>query len=160
MKWQQISRLHQYHKAAPRPLCSRGRQSRAPFRFGKNCSSRRSMTISKQSGCLEPLHHQSPWLVFFAAVSPAAVASENGIHFQSECGHIAARSRYVHVMLSDDNLADADDTLELLRSLTQDQSLGSHSRTALRLAEEAARVLTPEVSELLVLCAKGLTEPG
>ena len=38
------------------------------------------------------LHDLTPWLVFLAAVLPAAIAAFNGVRFQAECRHLAQRS--------------------------------------------------------------------
>lgn len=46
------------------------------------------------------LHFVTPWLVFLAAVLPAAVASLNGIRFQSECRRLAERSAVMRAILS------------------------------------------------------------
>ncbi len=45
------------------------------------------------------LHGFTPWLIFLAAVLPAAVASLNGLRFQSECGRLAERSAMLRVIL-------------------------------------------------------------
>lgn len=54
--------------------------------------------IDKKIGAI--LHHYTPWLVFLAAVLPAAVASLNGIRFQSECRRLAERSAVMRAILS------------------------------------------------------------
>ncbi len=45
------------------------------------------------------LHAATPWLVFLAAVLPAAVASLNGIRFQSECRRLGERSAVARAIL-------------------------------------------------------------
>jgi len=47
----------------------------------------------------EALHGTTPWLVFFAALLPAVVASLNGIRFQSECQRLAERSAIMRTIL-------------------------------------------------------------
>lgn len=42
----------------------------------------------------------TPWLIFFAALLPAAVAALNGVRFQSECRRIAERSAVMRVILA------------------------------------------------------------
>lgn len=53
-------------------------------------------------GACETVHHMhefTPWLVFMAAVLPAAVGSLNGIRFQSECQRLAERSAVMRAIL-------------------------------------------------------------
>jgi hypothetical protein len=45
------------------------------------------------------LHGATPWLVFFAALLPAVVASLNGVRFQSECRRLAERSAVMRTIL-------------------------------------------------------------
>jgi hypothetical protein len=45
------------------------------------------------------VHASTPWLLFSAAVLPAAVASLNGIRFQSECRRLAERSALMRTIL-------------------------------------------------------------
>jgi len=45
------------------------------------------------------LHGLTPWLLLLAAVLPAAVASLNGLRFQSECRRLAERSAIIRVVL-------------------------------------------------------------
>jgi hypothetical protein len=45
------------------------------------------------------LHEIAPWLVFLTAILPAAVASLNGIRFQSECRRLAERSAVMRTLL-------------------------------------------------------------
>jgi hypothetical protein len=45
------------------------------------------------------LHGLTPWLLFLAAVLPAAVASLNGLRFQSECRRLAERSAIIRVIV-------------------------------------------------------------
>ena len=44
------------------------------------------------------LHGLIPWLLFLAALLPAAVASLNGLRFQSECGRLAERSTLLGII--------------------------------------------------------------
>ncbi|MBC7979031.1 MAG: hypothetical protein H7Y36_00540 [Armatimonadetes bacterium] len=46
------------------------------------------------------LHSITPWLIFAAAVLPAAVGSLNGIRFQSECRRLAERSAIMRAILA------------------------------------------------------------
>ncbi len=48
---------------------------------------------------LTGLHHNAAWLVFLAAFLPAAVASLNGIRYQSECRRLAERSAVMRAIL-------------------------------------------------------------
>lgn len=44
-------------------------------------------------------HGATPWLIFFAALLPAVVASLNGVRFQSECRRLAERSAIMRTIL-------------------------------------------------------------
>ena len=56
-------------------------------------------TFPRVHEAVEHLHHYTPWLVFMAAVLPAAVGSLNGIRFQSECQRLAERSAVMRAIL-------------------------------------------------------------
>ena len=124
------------------------------------------------------LHAAAPWLVFLAAVLPAAVASANGIRFQSECRRLADRSALMTVILtgrhdrhedkqrSGSNLGgryrDADILSQAIANTKDDDSsnLGAWSVDALLFSESVAHEFVQEVAEWTVLYAKELPEPG
>lgn len=56
-------------------------------------------SLPRVSAAIPHLHHYTPWLVFMAAVLPAAVGSLNGIRFQSECQRLAERSAVMRAIL-------------------------------------------------------------
>ena len=113
------------------------------------------------------LHEQAPWLVFFATFLPAAVASLNGIRFQSESQRLAERSAVVRVVLAGrPNGAVAgrmEEALALHGAILADRGqlrpMGSWNNEALRLGEAVANDLVQEVAEWSVLYAKELAEP-
>lgn len=106
----------------------------------------------------DPEHSWSVWLLFAATVLPAAVASLNGLRFQSECQRLAERSDIMFGLLKD-RLAQADHLREEMRTVagTADD-LGSHGAKVLELAENVARELVEEVAEWSVIYAKDVTD--
>jgi hypothetical protein len=109
----------------------------------------------------EFLHTFTPWLIFLAALLPAAVASLNGIRFQSECQRLAERSAVVRVVLAgrENELAGRlkAAAVQAKRGTTDDP--GSWNNETLRLGEAVANDLVQEVAEWSVLYAKELAEP-
>ncbi len=112
------------------------------------------------------LHHHAHWLVFGAAVIPAAVASMNGIRFQSECQRLAERSAVVRVVLAGHSAQpsgrhkEAEDLLAAIRSgQSSSGNPGSWNADVLRLGEAVANDLVQEVAEWSVLYAKEIAEP-
>jgi hypothetical protein len=110
--------------------------------------------------------HEMPWtrwttvgLLFFAAVLPAAVASLNGVRFQSEIVRLTDRSRMTKRILS----ARSTDASLLLRNITEAMSgpddPGGWTLEALDLAESCAQLTTDEVAEWSVLYSKDVAEP-
>jgi hypothetical protein len=120
------------------------------------------------------LHAIAPWLVFMAAVLPAAMAGLNGIRFQSECRRLADRSSFMRVVLGGpmDNQNSvqpaggrglACDTLSGRIRTFQDvaqtsSNSGSWSHDVLRLTEKITRDFTRETAEWTVLYSKELPE--
>jgi hypothetical protein len=118
--------------------------------------------LSILSGVVDWLHHLhplTPWLIFLAALLPAAVASLNGIHFQSECDRLADRSTVMEKLLKDH----ADKAQELAECIKRAHGHpvtdpGAWSAVVLRLAENCARDLVEEVAEWSVLYGKDVSE--
>ena len=115
------------------------------------------------------LHGWTPWLLFGAAVLPAAVAAFNGIRFQSECRRLVDRSVVMHVMLvgrdphsQGGRWQNADSLLHRMAATEADSvnNPGAWSLDALRLTEAVAKDFVQEVAEWSVLYAKELPEPG
>jgi hypothetical protein len=120
-------------------------------------------------GVTHTLHGWTPWLLFGAAVLPAAVAAFNGIRFQSECRRLVDRSVVMRVMLvgrdphaPGGRWQNADRLLHRLAATEADpvNNPGSWSLDALRLTEAVAKDFVQEVAEWSVLYAKELPEPG
>ena len=129
----------------------------------------------------EPLHHlahelhgHAPWLLFLAAVLPAAVASLNGLRFQGESARLAERSAMLRLILGGrprDALANppeitggrgqqAADLLDRIERAQSDPATdpGAWSLDTLRLTERIADDCVREVGEWSVLYAKELPE--
>lgn len=120
------------------------------------------------------LHAIAPWLVFMAAVLPAAVAGLNGIRFQSECQRLADRSSFMRVVLGGpmDKQSSIRPTggrwLECGKLLGRIHTFqdgtetpgnpGSWSHDVLRLTENITRDFTRETAEWTVLYSKELPE--
>jgi hypothetical protein len=109
-------------------------------------------------------------LVFFAAFLPTAVASLNGIRFQSECRRLAERSGVMRVILeghskgSSRNRGKDGLAQQLLDHIKREQKdkegdPGSWIPEVLRFAESVAHVFVDEVSEWSILYAKEVAEP-
>ncbi|MCW5695640.1 MAG: hypothetical protein KIS96_02775 [Bauldia sp.] len=102
------------------------------------------------------VYDSAPWLLFLAAILPAAVASLNGIRFQSECARLADRSvQMVGILAGFDRRAAA---------LEQRLATGVGIRRlpiidALRLADEIGRLTLDEVADWSALYAKDIVEP-
>lgn len=105
------------------------------------------------------LHNLSPWLLLMAAVLPAAVASLNGIRFQSECARLADRSTQMRWLLRDLETRAND----LIRAIEKPDNPATgalgHTAAVLDLAEDCAQVMLDEVSEWTFVYAKELVEP-
>ncbi len=109
-----------------------------------------------------------PWLVFLAAVLPAAVAGLNAVRFQSECRRLADRSAVVRTILAGRERGVSGGRL-LAADLLARQMAQAHANAAnnpgswvmevLRQAEVVARDLAEEAGEWSVLYAKELPEP-
>jgi hypothetical protein len=94
------------------------------------------------------LHHDgATLLVSLAAILPAAIASLNGVRFQSECARLADRSEHMAVQLK--AIEDRAGLLDLrpLRALD-----------ALRLAEDVATLTIDEVAEWSAIYGKEFVE--
>ncbi len=115
------------------------------------------------------LHTATPWLVFLAALLPAAVASLNGIRFQSECRRLADRSAVVRTILGGRETDPQPggrlrDAIRLTDQLNNAQKTGATNPGAwsvevLNLSEKIASDLVQEVAEWSVLYAKEVVEP-
>jgi hypothetical protein len=123
---------------------------------------------------VEGIHHIAPWLVVLTAVLPAAVASLNGIRFQSECSRLADRSAMMRKLLEGSEPRNPGDPRDPRGSKLGDaQALrqritdyagklddpASWTPEVLRLAESTAEVFAREVAEWSVLYAKEVPEP-
>jgi len=108
-------------------------------------------------GTVEPVvYDAAPWLLFLAAILPAAVASLNGIRFQSECARLADRSEQMIGILAG--------FTERAAAMERRLAAGIGIRRlpiidALRLAEEISRVTLDEVADWSALYAKDIVEP-
>lgn len=102
----------------------------------------------------EIVHKAAPWLLFLAAILPAAVASVNGIRFQSECARLADRSERMVSIL---------EALEERATRLADKAGASGRRVrtvdVLRLGEDVARITLDEVADWSALYAKEMVEP-
>lgn len=106
------------------------------------------------------LHAASPWLLFLAAVIPAAVASLNGIRFQSECRRLAERSAAMEKILTVCRKSATELGVALAQAASNpDQDPGAWILEALALAEDCGRLTVDEVAEWSVLYAKEVIEP-
>jgi len=96
----------------------------------------------------EPLHlYLAPGLIFLAAILPAAVASLNGVRFQSECARLADRSAHMSVQLG------------LLRErANMPRPRPARMLDSLRLAEDVARLTLDEVAEWSAIYGKEFVE--
>jgi hypothetical protein len=88
-----------------------------------------------------------PALIFLAAILPAAVASLNGVRFQSECARLADRSAQMSV-----HLATVQDRANMPRPRP------ARMLDALRLAEDVARLTLDEVAEWSAIYGKEFVE--
>ena len=109
---------------------------------------------------VDTLHHQSPWLIFVAAVLPATVASLNGVRFQTECQRLADRSEIMQKLLLR-SMERAQVLAKKIRQCTANPAvdIGSWSSDVLLLGEYCARELVEEATEWSVLYAKDIKEP-
>lgn len=107
----------------------------------------------------DPANAWIVWLIFLSGVLPAAVASLNGLRFQSECERMADRSLMMFDLLKDRSAQAAAFQQRLARESTCPiATLGSYSLEALLLAENVAQELVEEVAEWSVLYAKDVTD--
>jgi len=96
----------------------------------------------------EPLHlYLAPGLIFLAAVLPAAVASLNGVRFQSECARLSDRSAQMAVQLG-----------LLQERANMPRPRPARMLDALRLAEDVARLTLDEVAEWSAIYGKEFVE--
>ncbi len=104
----------------------------------------------------------APWLLFLAAILPAAVASLNGVRFQSECGRLADRSERMITVLTDlDRRAETWQAADPSIPPTGGTLRGSPVQVIdiIRLAEDVARIMLDEVADWSALYAKEMVEP-
>lgn len=113
------------------------------------------------------VHAATPWLIFLAAILPAAVAGLNGVRFQSECERLAERSAVIRAIMEGQGgivggrMAEATQLATSFASVQADPSRnnGAWTLEVLRLADRIAIDLVHEVTEWSVLYAKVLPEP-
>jgi hypothetical protein len=107
---------------------------------------------------LDPEDLLAPWLIFAAAVLPAAVASLNGLRFQSECQRLADRSKAI-LRLLEGQATKAQRLQSWIKSDRANPATGEGAYTmkVLALTEGVARDLVEEVAEWSVLYAKDVT---
>jgi hypothetical protein len=108
-------------------------------------------------------------LVFLAAILPAAVASLNGVRFQTECKRLADRSSVVRSMLGGHSGSSEPggwmlEAMKLHQRITKSESEsvanpGSWNVEVMLLCEQIASDLAQEVAEWSVLYAKEVPEP-
>lgn len=106
------------------------------------------------------IHALTPWLISLAALIPAAVASLNGIRFQSECDRLADRSEYLADVMA--GLQDEARNLMVRIEVSQLDPAGNRGAwtlEALELSETCARIAAAEAAEWSALYAKELAEP-
>lgn len=96
--------------------------------------------------------------LLLAAVIPAAVASTNGVRFQSECQRLAERSRTTRSMLESRRCEAARLLQEISARTRSGDDPGAWIIEALELAEACAEITTDEVAEWSVLYAKEVVE--
>lgn len=113
--------------------------------------------LAKAGHVLEPAWFFTPWLVFLAAVLPAAVAGLNGIRMQSECRRLAERSAVMTRILRA-RARTSKDLASKIQAATSGQDPGSWSVEVLEMAEGCARDLVEEAAEWSVLYAKQIPE--
>ncbi|MCW5719401.1 MAG: hypothetical protein KIS68_16405 [Bauldia sp.] len=107
----------------------------------------------------EPSYKVAPWLLFVAAILPAAVASLNGVRFQSECSRLADRSERMISILEGLDRRAAALSARVAAAGARPPPPRLHIIDALRLGEDIARVALDEVAEWSALYAKELVEP-
>ncbi|AUB82773.1 hypothetical protein [Candidatus Thiodictyon syntrophicum] len=104
-------------------------------------------------------HDLAPWLIFLAAVLPAAVASCNGLRFQGETRRLAERSKRLARVLGGRAAAAQGLAGRLAQARAQPATdPGAWSLDILRLAERVAEDCLHEVADWSVLYAKELPE--
>ena len=107
----------------------------------------------------DPHHAVTVWIIFPAAVLPAAVASLNGLRFQSECQRLTDRSAVMVELLKDRAVQAAAFQARLVEASKHPaDALGSYSVEALKLTESVAQELVEEVAEWSVLYSKSVTD--
>lgn len=111
-----------------------------------------------RGGWVEAAHAWSPGLVFLAAVLPAAVASLNGIRFQSECLRLAERSALLAGILDGHREECGRLAVAIAASRATGADPGAWTLEALDLAESCAQAAVDDVAEWSVLYAKELLE--
>ena len=101
----------------------------------------------------------SPWFLFLSATLPAAVASANGVRFQSECARFADRSKQMKRMLS--VLKTRADILskEIEDDRAAPEARPGRSMDVLHLAEECTKLTLDEAAEWSFVYAKEIIEP-
>lgn len=105
-------------------------------------------------------HLGTLWLVFLATVLPAAIASLNGIRFQSEARRLADRSSVVGKILRahEAKTKDLKNRLELARA-NPAMNPGSWAVEVMLRIEACAQDLAEEVADWAVMYARDVPEP-
>ncbi|MFZ4765561.1 MAG: hypothetical protein ACOYMN_11455 [Roseimicrobium sp.] len=117
------------------------------------------------------IHEAAPWLVLLTALLPAAMASLNGIRFQSECHRLSDRSSFMLRLLNGNRDKDGRITevgrlqqieklkgmIEVARASPQTDP-GAWSGEALHQCELVARDFAQEAAEWTVLYGKEVHE--
>jgi hypothetical protein len=108
-----------------------------------------------------PLHHLGVIFLLCAAVLPAAVASLNGIRFQSECRRLHERSAMMRDRLQG-RANELDKFITKIASAVDnpDTNPGAWTADLMHLAETIARDLITEVGEWSVLYTREVPDPG
>ena len=111
------------------------------------------------ASAIQPAHLAAPWLMFLAALLPAAVASLNGLRFQSECQRRAERSLHLHRVLGGRRRQIAELAARMDAAAARpDDDIGAWTLDALRAGERVAGDCVLEVADWSVLYAKELPE--
>jgi hypothetical protein len=108
----------------------------------------------------------SPWLIFLAALLPAAVAGLNGVQFQTECKRLSEVSAAMQLSLkgraSDPAGSHRDRVTKLIErmdSFRPPDDPGAWTDEALAVVENVAEEFNSEVSDWSVLYTKVVPEP-
>ena len=101
----------------------------------------------------------SPGFLFLAAALPAAVASLNGIRFQTECARLADRSTHMQRMLAVLESRARAVIAEIEPHCPDTAVVPGHTMDVLHLAEDCATLTVDEVAEWSFVYAKEIVAP-